>query len=402
MSEPQAPQSLPPEMLSALLQTVRRRQQQGDQVGARVVLRALAKQYNDVRLWLALATVAANRQEQRQAIEQALALDPENALVQQALAALNNGSSPVERRQAAVTPMFGTPNSVTSTTTSLVSPDAPTQPMEIEAANASTEPMQLGVTTSGAAMHSPPTLMPLDEEREHARTIRWPLYALIAISVLVVLGAALFINRSSNGPSVQPTPTVPLPGAFVTQQPLATPTAQPEQTQAPAPTTAPEPSVTPRVTPSATPTATIPPTPPALPIGEIMVNGQWQATLLQPDHAVILDGAIGSLQPRGRFVLVLIAISNSGANPSRIPDTLFTLRDAMGNSYPALADASTTYLDTYGRGQRGDLSSAEEIPAGGGLVSVPLIFDVPETSRKLSLHMGNEPLGWPIGDSNAQ
>ncbi len=67
-------------MLAALLQTVRRRQHQGDQVGARVVLRALAiQQHDDPRIWLALATVATSRDEQRQALEQAISLDPQNA-----------------------------------------------------------------------------------------------------------------------------------------------------------------------------------------------------------------------------------------------------------------------------------------------------------------------------------
>ena len=60
---------MPPEMLASLLQTVRRRQQSGDQVGARVVLRALAAQQpDDPRIWLALATVVETRDEQRQAL----------------------------------------------------------------------------------------------------------------------------------------------------------------------------------------------------------------------------------------------------------------------------------------------------------------------------------------------
>ncbi len=66
-----------------------------------------------------------------------------------------------------------------------------------------------------------------------------------------------------------------------------------------------------------------------------------------------------------------------------------------------LAIASTIYLNTYGRGQRGDLSLEEEIPPGGGNVSVPLLFEVPSNMRSFTLHMGDEPLGWPISGAAA-
>src|SRR5262245_27975717 len=77
---------LPPEMLASLLRTVRRRQQSGDVVGARVVLRALAAQQpDDPRIWLALATVVETRDEQQQVLARALALDPQNVLARRAL-----------------------------------------------------------------------------------------------------------------------------------------------------------------------------------------------------------------------------------------------------------------------------------------------------------------------------
>src|SRR4029453_6414938 len=77
---------LPPEMLASLLQTVRRKQQSGDLVGARVVLRALAAQQpEDPRIWLGLATVVETRDEQRQALARALDLDPQNVLARRAL-----------------------------------------------------------------------------------------------------------------------------------------------------------------------------------------------------------------------------------------------------------------------------------------------------------------------------
>src|SRR6266487_2600868 len=77
---------LPPAMLAALLGTVRRRRQNGDMAGARALLHALAAQQPaDPRIWLALATVAETRAEQLQALERAIALDPQNELASRGL-----------------------------------------------------------------------------------------------------------------------------------------------------------------------------------------------------------------------------------------------------------------------------------------------------------------------------
>jgi len=122
----------------------------------------------------------------------------------------------------------------------------------------------------------------------------------------------------------------------------------------------------------------------------------WHAGLLRPEHAVLLDGSIGALQPRGRFVLALVAVINDGAAPARMPPDLFTLVDNRGNRYLPQPAASTTYLNTYGRGLRGDLSMEQDIPPGDGIRSVPLIFDVPESAGGLILHVDDAPLGWPI------
>jgi hypothetical protein len=127
------------------------------------------------------------------------------------------------------------------------------------------------------------------------------------------------------------------------------------------------------------------------------VQPPWHASLIRPEHAVLLEGSIGALQPNGRFVLALVAVGNDSAAPAHIPPDLFTLVDGQGRRYLPIPGASTVYLDTYGRGQRGDLSMEEEIPPGGGNVSVPLIFDVPPDTRDLTLHIGDAVAGWAVG-----
>jgi hypothetical protein len=217
-----------------------------------------------------------------------------------------------------------------------------------------------------------------------------------------VLAVAVALRATSTPAAEVPTPTPPLVGAVVRlpptpfsppESPLAAAAAAPLQGSTPGPNTPAS------ATPPATPT-TRPPRPTAQPVlaaGDVIVRKPWHASLLRPEYAVLLDGAIGTFQPHGRFALALVAIGNDGAAPARIPGNFFALVDSQGKRYAALPAASTAYLNTYGRGQRGDLSLEENIPPGGGNVSVPLIFDVPTTARDLTLHVDDEPLGWAVG-----
>jgi hypothetical protein len=151
--------------------------------------------------------------------------------------------------------------------------------------------------------------------------------------------------------------------------------------------------------PDAAPTAIASPLPTprqALAPGQVIEQGQWHAILIRPEDAVALDGSIGSSQPSGRFVLALLAIGNDGPSPARLPDDLFVLVDGAGKRYAPLPQISTAYLNAYGRGQHGDLSMEDMIPADGGNKSVPLIFDVPPRTRPLYLLMGDSSVGWPI------
>ncbi|MBC8078056.1 MAG: hypothetical protein H7Y32_18405, partial [Chloroflexales bacterium] len=122
------------------------------------------------------------------------------------------------------------------------------------------------------------------------------------------------------------------------------------------------------------------------------------ASLLRTDYSQFLDGALGDQQPRGRFLLVLLALANGGGTPQLFPPELLVLHDAQGRSYTPQPSLSTTYLAAYGRGQRGDLSLENALPPGGGLYSVPVIYDLPADASGLQLSLGDAAGGgWPIG-----
>ncbi len=192
------------------------------------------------------------------------------------------------------------------------------------------------------------------------------------------------------GEPASPEPSPGLPAVSLTTVP-ATPAAplQPSPVATMAPTDAPLPTAT--LTPLPTPTPL-----PTLPAGTVILRDSWTLTLLRPDHAVVLNGPIGSRQPNGRFVLALVAVGNGGATAIPAPPALFALLDERGNRYLPEPGLSTVYLETFGRGRYGDFSLDEAIPAGVGQVSVPVIFDVPVDARGLTLHLGDSVAGWPV------
>lgn len=204
-----------------------------------------------------------------------------------------------------------------------------------------------------------------------------------------------------------PSPDVPPPSPIVAAEtPVAPSPATVAPTGAPVtpivpslPSSTPAPALPPL--PSSTLAPTLPPLPtstpvPTLPPGTVILRDVWTLTLLRPDHAVVLNGPIGSRQPNGRFILALVAVGNGGATEAVAPETLFALVDHRGNRYLPEPALSTLYLETFGRGVYGDFSLGEAIPTGIGQVSVPVIFEVPVDARGLSLHLGDSVAGWPV------
>lgn len=214
---------------------------------------------------------------------------------------------------------------------------------------------------------------------------------MIGVSVLVVLAAAWWMRQPAGAPALPAAaPTAALPGAVLPTIPASAPTPAPAA-EPPANTAAVAPTPVPP-SPTRVPTAV-----PVLALGQVVQSGQWHVVLLRPNDALPLEGAIGALQPRGRFFLALVAIGNDGAAPARMPADLVALVDAAGQRYAPDPMLSTAYLAAYERGLRGDLSMEDAIPADGGNKSIPLIFDIPPSARGLALMVQGAPYGWPVG-----
>ncbi len=401
--------ALPPVSVAAVMESAMRARKSGNLAASRALLRALATQQPDLpQVWLVLAAVAETRTEQRYALEQVLALDPRSELAQRGLARMGTakaasaapaGAANGQQRDHDIP--LPTMDSSGAAAPAIAQPAATVRAPDLVAAPAS---FALGEYTE--ATRAAPGLGTDDvAPAQAAHDIRWPLYLVIGASALVMLIAVILIRGSEFTVALRPAPTAALPGLGAATQavaPVLDTTAAPESGATTLPARA-DLTAAPTIDlpqPTAAPPTSIPsplPTPrQILAPGEIVEQGQWHAILIRPEDAVELDGSIGSFQPNGRFVLALLAIGNDGQAPARLPDDLFVLVDGSGKRYAPLPQISTAYLNTYGRGQHGDLSMEDPIPSDGGNKSVPLIFDVPPSARPLYLLVGDSSVGWPI------
>ncbi len=368
--------------------------QNGNRQAARALFIALAREHpDDVRIWVGLAGVAASRNEQREALERVVALDPGNQRARDAL-----------ERVAALT----------DTRTTQVLPER----MAVA---------RTPVAGEAAAQQAAPALAPtpLTQASDDTAPQRatFPLLNLIALGLIllllvtlgVILGRAL-LGEQRSATALTATPALILQPAPVGQgatTPAASTLATPAQPVATSPSA---PDVPTAVASAASPTpplfttasaqqrvATTAPVPGqslTLPLGTPIDYDGWTAVLVRPDYALPLDGAIGDLQPAGQFVLTVVSVSNNSPTPRVIPPDLFVLVDNAGRSFTPVPGASSAYLALYERGQRGDLALEDGFEPVVGLFSVPIIFDVPSDATGLRLTVrGAGPAGWPVGET---
>jgi hypothetical protein len=370
-------------MVTTLLGTAAKARERGDTRRARALLRTLAAQApGDWQVWQALADVAETDAERVEALQR--------------LAALAEPPGPSITRPL---PEIHGPQAL---------PPLPPPPVRLSPA------APLNVPTPSPAADTTweaPRTAPTNDETLPPGWFRshWLTYAAIGVIALLLIGLVLLARERLPALRAQPTPTPPLPSAgasLPTAAPLPTlPTALPAATLPPdggsgTSTSAPLPTL-----PLASPIATVPTAPPpataapqaALAPGQVVQDGTWSVTVLRPEHLVLLNGSIGPNAPRGRFVLALLAVSNGGPAPASLPSERIALVDSRGVRYLPAPGMSSSYLATFQRGVRGDLSLEELIPAAAGIVSVPVIFDVPPDAGSLSLLIGDSPGGWAIG-----
>lgn len=244
--------------------------------------------------------------------------------------------------------------------------------------------------TPVAPVPVPEALPPPPVVETEAAPLRSPisLFNLTAVALIVLLLgliALVFLGNMGANQSAAP--------SLEQGQSVGEPTVAPALLATDLPAAA-QPLLMPTSNPSPTPLTT------ELPLGVIVDYDGWSVTLLQPEYALVLDGALGDLQPEGRFVLAVVAVSNNSATTRQVPLNFFKLIDHAGRLYSPVPGASSLYLALFGRGQRGDLALEDAVAAQSGMLSVPLLFDVPLDAGALRLTTpASGSAGWPIGGS---
>lgn len=187
---------------------------------------------------------------------------------------------------------------------------------------------------------------------------------------------------------VSPAATSPViaGGAAGTTQPPAEATAAPPTSEAPAPTAIPAPTPVPADVSQASPAIVNANTP-------LESNG-WLYDFKQPNYASPIIGPLGSFQPQGRFVVVLLNAENRTGRAQPVPPNFFVLKDAQGRVYEARPDVSAVYVNP---GVNADLGHLQPLPADGLTRSIALIFDVaPDATDLVFFARSNPAQGWLV------
>ncbi|NJL33994.1 MAG: hypothetical protein HC893_09180 [Chloroflexaceae bacterium] len=72
------------------------------------------------------------------------------------------------------------------------------------------------------------------------------------------------------------------------------------------------------------------PQPSPVPAGHLHTYGLWQGTLLQNDHARVLDEVPIGITTTGRLIVALVSVGNLTSEPRQMPADLFALVDDQG------------------------------------------------------------------------
>lgn len=147
----------------------------------------------------------------------------------------------------------------------------------------------------------------------------------------------------------------------------------------------PAPAETPQIQPPVTGDQPDPVTanPAQVAIGTPLEANGFTFTFPNATFAASLGGAVGNQAAQnGRFVVVLLAISNNTGTEQVIPADLFVLKDAQGRVFTTNSAASEAYVIP---GVNADLSLEDPMPSNGLAYNTAFVFDVAPDSTNMVL-----------------
>jgi hypothetical protein len=418
----------------------------GNKEEARSLFRLLTRQEpRNAQAWLWLAGVAETRDERQAALEQVVEIEPTNDMAIKGLQALGvrpgsrsaapapvapapapaapaasaysdfddddpfaeldaladvmaDGPAAARRDPPPVTEQFDASDDDGLDSLSTTPPARTTTSTTTTSRTTSSRPTTTFSTSNRLSSSSRPS--PRGDEGDTTPNRVSPLALVIGALLLLgfLVGGYFLLNQLFGGNQQATNPTAPAatadPGLAPTDDPLAgtgvvSPTAE-------LPTTPPE-----------QPTEAVPPTPeppagdPALsaipaivPPNTPLDSNGWSYNFSQPNYATSIIGALNGIQPQGRFVVVLVLVSNTTGQGQVVPGDFFVLKDGQGRVYNSQPSVSTAYVIP---GVNADLSQEQPIPADGASYSVALLFDVAPDATSLVFFARSKPdQGWQV------
>ena len=350
----------------------------GNREEARNLFTLLTKQDpQNIQAWLWLAGVSDNPKLRRDALERAIAIDPNNEMALRGLRALGaDRPSIVDRGR----------NAIRERTGSLLGrPSQPAQRASQPAARPSRPaPVQTQQSTSSVFAEDELTAEfdafsdEYDDEPRGPTPLMWGVLGALALLLIVFL-ASQFVGSSTG--SILPANLFGVPSAD------ATPTADAAMTATALVT----------LTPAGPPTATPPPVMLLNRDATLTIDG-WEYGLY-PDPSVVNGPiALAGVPPNGTYLIVLVTVANNTGKVQPLPANFFALLDDQGRRYDVNVERSMKVYDNA-PGSASDQGISNNIEPNGVKTSIVLIYDVNLDATNVRMYGGsNLSQGWVIID----
>ncbi len=353
----------------------------GNREEARNLFTLLTKQDpQNIQAWLWLAGVSDNPKLRRDALERAIAIDPNNEMALRGLRALGaDRPSIVDRGRNAIRErtgsLLGRPS--TSVPRASATPARQSQPAARPSRPAPVQTQQ----STGSIMGEEELTAEFDafseeydDEPRGPTPLMWGVLGALALLLIVFLASQFFGTGTASV----------LPANFFA---AATPTADVALTATALAT----------MTPAGPPTATPPPVM-LLNRDATLTQDGWEYGMY-PDPTV-MNGPISlaGVPPKGTYLIVLVTVANNTGKAQPLPANFFALLDDQGRRYDVNEERSMKVYDNA-PGSASDLGISNNVEANGVKTSIVLIYDVNLDATNLRLYGGsNLSQGWVIID----
>ena len=356
----------------------------GNREEARNLFTLLTKQDpNNIQAWLWLAGVSDNPTQRRNALEQALHIDPQNEMALRGLRALNGERpSAVDRGRAAI-------NTARERTGGFFGRQRATPASS--GGGRSNQPVNQHTTEEEELTEALETFE--DEEMDEGSgpsPLMWGVLGTIFLLLIVFLASQIWGGDINLG-------SISTGSLFNSDTQTEAETTAVAATVESLATSSPRATMTPAMTETPTPVPAV-----VVSEAETLSDSGWTYGVRSPLVAGDRTAKLGDVPAsNGRYFVIVVVVANASGNEQAIPAEFFVLKDAQGRTYNVNVERTNALMNIGGgRGVVSDIIVGDSVPNGSALLSMALIFDVHADASNLTLYGGkNLSQGWLVAAS---